>query len=90
MSYIFIDMNMSRKLILRITEQQFKNLSKSLSFERDGERPITKSSLIRGILNEYFDKNCRKVEMEKKSKNHKGNMDSKYSTRNNLKSNNKK
>jgi predicted AAA+ superfamily ATPase len=89
MTYLMY-MSMSRKLILRITEQQFKNLSKSLNFERDGERPITKSSLIRGILNEYFEKNCRTVGLKKKSKVHRCNPDKSYPVHNKLESNNKK
>ena len=52
-------MVMSRKLIIRITEQQFRNLSNSLISDQNGEPTITKSLLLRGILDEYFEKNCR-------------------------------
>ena len=61
---IFIVMNKkSRHIRIRITEDQFKKLSYSLIQEQ-----MTKSSLIREVLNDYLEKNCRdtdtKVEIE--------------------------
>ncbi len=84
MTYL-LGMSMSRKIILRITEQQFRSIGNFLLSEQKRTQKITKSSLIRRILNEYFDKSCRKEEMNKKSKIHEDNLVPKYPTRNNLK-----
>jgi hypothetical protein len=59
-------MSMQRKLIIRITEQQFRLLNNHLILEQNDGRILTKSSLIRGILDEYFDKTCRDHELMEK------------------------
>jgi hypothetical protein len=52
----------SRNIRIRITEDQFKRLSDSIIQEE-----MTKSSLIREILQDYFEKNCRNSETMRKS-----------------------
>jgi hypothetical protein len=84
---IFIDMSMSRKLIIRITDQQYRSISNCILLEQDGKPMMTKSSLIRQILNEYFDKNCHIGGKKSKTQD---TMDSKDTTPNKLKSINKK
>lgn len=81
-------MTMPKKIIIRITDQQFRFLSECLKLEQNVVGKRTKSSLIRRILNEYFEQNCRNVETGKKSKTYRDNSDLIYSTRNKLRSNN--
>lgn len=52
-------MNMNSKLTIRVTEHQLKLIKNHLLSEQNDKQGHTKSSLIREVLNEYFDKTCR-------------------------------
>jgi hypothetical protein len=81
-------MVMSRKLVVRVSDQQLSSIRNSLLQEQDRGNTITKSALIRGILDEYFDQTCRKGGHQNYFIENKKKLDPAYSTRNKLKSNN--